>query len=152
MAMYTFHLTEQERGDLLDLIRKGKAAARKRLHAQVLLLADDRPDQPRRTNEEIAQVVQIGHATVARVRQRMVEQGLEAALNPRRQKRWKTPRLDGEKEAQLVRLACSQPPEGRQRWTLQLLADHLVELKIVNTICDETVRRVMKKKRAQAVA
>ena len=146
MVKYTFELTEQERASLLELVHKGKGAARKRLHAQILLLAQDQPDQPRRPNEQIAQVLHVGLATVGRVRQRFVEEGLEAALNPRRQKRWKTPKLDGAGEAELVRLACSHPPDGRQRWTLELLAGRLVQLKIVDSISDETVRRVMKKK------
>ena len=146
MVKYTFELTDQERASLLELLHKGKAAARKRLHAQILLLAQDQPDQPRRPNQEIAQVLHVGLATVVRVRQRFVQEGMQAALDPRRQKRWKTPKLDGAGEAELVRLACSQPPEGRQRWTLELLAGQLVQLKIVDSICDETVRRVMKKK------
>lgn len=146
MAKYTFELTEQERGELLNLIHKGKAAARKRLHAQILLLADQGAEQIRRTDEQIAEVAHVSRATVARVRQQMVEEGMEAALNRRRQARWKAPKLDGKGEAELVRLACSAPPEGRQRWTLELLGDHLVRLKIVDSISSETVRRTMEKK------
>lgn len=148
MKRYVVRLKEQERADLLALIRKGKRkiAARKRIHAQVLLKADEGDHGPSWVDERIAEAFDVHRTTVAGIRQRFVEDGLESALNrkkhpPRPEKKI----LDGEKEARLVAIACGPPPEGRARWTLGLLADQLVRLEIVETISYETVRRTLKK-------
>lgn len=135
---YIVDLTPEERASLEALTRKGKAAARSIRRAQTLLLADaGLPDAA------IAHRLNIGHATVERTRQRFVEEGLAAALTekPRPGARRK---LDGKQEALLVALACSTPPEGRDKWTMQLLADRMVTLGVVETLSDETVRQRLK--------
>ena len=100
------------------------------------------------TDEKIAEAFEVGLSTIHRLRQRLVEDGLEAALVRKPRPRHRAPKLDGEKEARLIALACSDPPEGRGRWTLQLLADKLVELHVVDSISDETVRLRLKKTRS----
>ena len=149
MKKYRVTLTAEERQQLSSLIATGKAAARKLAHARVLLHADAAPGGPAWTDQRIAAAVALGRATVERIRQRFVEHGLEAALNPRTPGRPRRPRkLDGRAEARLIALACSAPPQGRKEWTMQLLADELVELEVVDTVCDETVRRALKKTRS----
>src|SRR5262249_48345689 len=104
---------------------------------------------PAWTDARIAEAVEVSVATVERLRQRFVEQGLEAALGRKPQDRPSRPRkLDGRAEARLIALACSAPPEGRKEWTMELLADQLVELQVVEAVCDETVRRALKKTRS----
>ena len=146
MKKYKVTLTAEERQHLSGLIASGKAAARKLAHARVLLHADAAPGGPAWTDERIAEAVAVGRATVERVRQRFVEQGLAAALSRKQQDRPSRPRkLDGRAEARLIALACSAPPQGRKEWTMRLLADKLVELEVVDTVCDETVRQALKK-------
>ena len=139
MKKYIVELTEEEREKLLELTRKGECKARKLKRAMVLLGADEGD-----TDREISEKVRIHEVTVEGIRKRFVEEGLEAALNER-PRPGKARKLDGRQEAQLIALHCTQPPEGRKRWTLQLLADKLVQLDIVDSICDETVRRVLKR-------
>jgi len=136
---YLVTLTDDERTTLHDLTKKGTGAARRLTRAHVLLHAD--AGVPDRT---IAESLHIGRATVERIRKRFVAQGVEAALSerPRPGARCK---LDGTAEAMLVAWTCSTPPDDRVCWTMQLLADKLVELKVVATISDETVRRTLKK-------
>jgi transposase len=146
MNKYKVTLTAEERQQLQILITAGKAAAKKLMHARILLKADAADGGPAWPDERIAEAVDVSAATIGRVRQRFVEQGLEAALVRKKQDRPSRERkLDGRAEARLIALACSQPPGGRATWTLQLLADKLVELKVVDSVCDETVRRVLKK-------
>ena len=146
MKMYRVTLTADERQGLQEMIAAGKAAAQKLAHARILLKADAAPDGPAWTDEQIAAAVEVSIATVERVRQRFVEQGLEAALVRKPQDRpSRQPKLDGRAEARLIALACSKPPEGRTEWTMQLLADKLVELEVVDSVSDETVRRTLKK-------
>ena len=142
---YIVDLTEDERAGLLALLNRGVAAARKLTRARILLLSDEG-----RSDQEIAAALHVHALTVARTRRRLVEGGMEGALSERPRPGGR-PKLDRRQEAHLVALACSQAPEGRSRWTLQLLADRLVELAVVDTISDETVRRALKK-RAQAGA
>jgi len=137
--LYHVRLTEEERAQLLELTRSGKAAVRRVRRAQTLLLADE--GHPDRT---IAEMLHLGHATVERTRQRFVEEGFEAALSER-PRPGSRPKLDGKQEAFLVALACTNPPEGRNCWTMQLLADRLVTVGVVDAISDETVRRTLKK-------
>jgi transposase len=132
-------LSTEERVQLLGLIRKGKAAARRLTRAHILLLADEG-----RTDEEIAAVLHTNRSTAERVRRRFVEEGLEAAL-AERPRPGADPVLDAHGEAVLVALACANPPEGRTAWSMQLLANELVE-RGVGGISDETVRRVLKKR------
>lgn len=142
---YRIRLTEQERIDLQDIVGKGKAAAQKRRHAHILLLADESADGKGMKDEDIAVAAFVTVRTVERVRRRCVEEGLLAALERRGQKNRKKPVLDGEGEARLAAIACSSPPEGHTRWTLSLLADKLVELEVVESISRETVSKVLKK-------
>jgi hypothetical protein len=146
MKKYKVTLTEEERKSLQELIAAGKASALKLAHARILLKADAAPEGPAWTDARIAEAVEVNVTTVERVRERFVEQGLEAALVRKKQDRPSRERkLDGQAEARLVALACSDPPAGRSRWTLRLLADKLVELEVVDTIGTETVRQVLKK-------
>jgi transposase len=136
---YVVNLEAEEREQLRALTRKGKAAARTVRRAQTLLLADEG-----RTDQEIAAVLHSGLATVARTRQRCVEEGLAAALTER-PRPGPSPKLSPKQQAFTVALACTQPPEGRLRWTMQLLADRLVELEVIPDISDEAIRRLLKK-------
>jgi transposase len=140
--VYVVDLTEEERAQLLELTRKGTTRARRLRRAQILLAADDGA-----TDAIIAATLHVARATVERTRQRFVLGGLAGALDERPRPGAKA-KLDGKAEAHLVALACSDPPEGRKRWTMQLLADRLVELERVEAISDETVRRALKKTRS----
>ena len=144
---YHVTLTLEERGALEAMIASGKAAARKLTHARVLLKADEAEGGPGWSDAAVADALDVGAATVARVRQRFVEDGLDAALVPRPTSRVYARKLDGDNEARLVTLACSAPPDGRNRWTLSLLADRLVALGHVEDgrLSYETVRRCLKK-------
>ncbi len=140
-------LTEEERSALKILVSSGKALARKITHARILLLADENSESGNNTDESIVKALQVGPSTVARVRRRLVEEGLESALNRQVQKNRRTRKLDGEGEAFLIATACSQAPQGRTAWTLKLLADRLIECEIVNSISTEAVRQTLKKTR-----
>jgi transposase len=136
---YVVHLSEEERSQLRELIKKGEAKARQITRAHVLLLsATGKQDQ------DVAEALQINPQTVRNLRKRFAEEGLEAAL-AERPRPGAAPKLRGKPEAFLIALTCSDPPEGREHWTMQLLADKLVELELVDSISDETVRRVLKK-------
>jgi transposase len=136
---YLVLLTDAERESLLALTKKGSLAARKLTRAHILLHADAGA-----TDDAIAQALHIGSATVERSRKRFVEGGVEGALTERPRPGGKR-KLDGLAEATLVAWACSTPPDDRKQWSMQLLADKLVELKLVEAISDETVRRTLKK-------
>jgi len=142
---YRVKLTNEEREYLEELISRGTVAARKANHARILLHADENNDAGYFKDEDIAEVLHIGRVTVERVRKRFVEEGLESALNPKPHTRHRTKKLDGKAEAFLVATACSAAPEGRTDWTLQLLADKLIECQIVDSISAEGVRQVLKK-------
>ena len=143
MKKYIVKLAKEERADLSKLIAQGKASARKLTHARILLKADSSQDGPGWTDEAISEALEVGTATVERVRQRLVEEGMAAALTRHRPHTPRLRKLDGEQEAHLIALACSQPEEGQERWTLQLLADKLVQLQVVESISRETVRQVL---------
>jgi transposase len=146
MKKYLVTLTAEERQSLQQLTAVGKASARKLAHARILLKADQAEGGPAWPDERIAEALDVGLSTIARVRQRFVEQGLEAALGRKPQDRPRRPRVfDGRAEARLIALACSKPPPGRDCWTMRLLADRLVELEVVDSVSDETVRRTLKK-------
>jgi transposase len=144
-AKYVVRLTDEERGKLEDLVNKGRVAAAKRRRAQVLLKADAGPEGPGLTDEQVAAALDVGTPTVHRVRQAYVEQGLEAAVERKPACRHRPRKLDGAQEARLVALACGPAPEGHARWTVRLLADQLVELRIVDSIGKDTVHRTLKK-------
>lgn len=136
---YVVKLTDEERKHLITLSRKGAIAARILARAHILRLADEG-----KQDAEIAAVLGIGLSTVERTRKKYVEEGLEAALKER-PRPGVNPKLDENHEADLIALTCSTPPEDRVKWTMQLLADRLVTLGIVDEISDETVRRPLKK-------
>jgi transposase len=143
---YIVTLTEAERQMLQAMLSRGKAAARKLMHARILLKADaSSGGGPGWNDDRIAEGLEVGTATVERVRREFVEEGLAAALEPRKSRRQYRRKLDGDGEAHLIALACSQAPEGRSRWTLRLLADRMVELQQVDHLSYETVREVLKK-------
>ena len=144
-AKYVVQLTMEERGTLESLVAAGRAAADKLLRARMLLKANVGQSGPGWSDEKIAEAFEVGPSTIHRLRQRLVEEGFEATLVRKPKVRHRAPKLDGEKEARLVALACSGPPKGRARWTLQLLADKLVELDVVDSITAETVRVRLKK-------
>ena len=137
--VYVVDLTREEKTELLELVSKGEARARTMNRAHILLLAEEG-----RTDKDIAEALHTSPSTVERTRRRLVEGGLEHALkeSPRPGGRRK---LDGRQEAYLVALACSDPPEGKKRWSMQMLADKLVELEGVEGISDETIRRTLKR-------
>jgi len=146
LKKYIVTLTADERQSLLDLIAAGKAAAKKLAHARILLKADAAEGGPAWPDRRIAEALEVSDATIERVRQRFVEQGLEAALVRKAQERpSRQLTLDGRAEARLIALACSTPPDGRAVWTMRMLADKLIELEVVPTVSDETVRRSLKK-------
>lgn len=136
---YIVDLVPDERDQLLQLIRRGKPSARKVTRARILLKADEEV-----ADEEIARLLNTGLATVGRVRKRFVEEGLENALNekprPGRERK-----LDGKHEARLIAEVCCPAPTGHARWTLRLLAERVVELKLADSISHETVRQILKK-------
>jgi transposase len=143
---YIVRLSEEERATLLGLIRVGNAAARKLMRARILLKVDQGEGGPGWTDEQTAEALEVGLCTIANVRQRFVEGGVEAAIRRKKQVRpSKLRKLDGAKEARLVAISCSEPPEGRAKWTMRLLADQLVVLDVIDSISAETVRRTLKK-------
>jgi transposase len=143
-AKYIVRLTHEERQYLEDLIKSRRVAKDKALRARMLLKAD--ADGPAWTDSRIADAFDVGTATVHRLRQRLVQEGFDVALARKAPIRTKPRKLDGAQEARLVAIACSSPPAGRNRWTLQLLAEKLVELHVVDdTVSGETVRRTLKK-------
>jgi transposase len=136
---YIVNLTAEERDQLLDLIKKGTSSARKLARAHILLRADEGA-----TDDEIAVALHVNRSTVERTRKKLVEGNLEWALSERPRPGAKR-KLDLKQEAFLIATTCSEAPTGQARWTMQLLADELVSLGIVETISDETVRRTLKK-------
>jgi transposase len=140
MKKYKVSLTAEEREELHKMVRTGKRAAHKLSRARILLKADEGW-----LDEDITSALDVSVRTVERVRQQFVEEGLEAALARRKSQRVYERLLDGEREAQLMALTCSEPPQGQKRWTMQLLADKLVALGYVESVSDETVRQTLKK-------
>ena len=138
---YRVGLMPEEQEELKALVSKGRVAAYKQTHARILLLSDENQADGPMMDQEIAGALKVGTAKVERVRRRCVE----AALERKRQLNRRRKKLDGQGEAHLIALACSQPPKGRAGWTLQMLADGLVEMEIVDRISTETVRRTLKK-------
>ena len=136
---YPVILTKTEREQLKSLIAAGTAPARKLTHARILLKADQSPEGSGWVDDAVAEAVEVSQPTVSRVRKQYVEEGLEAALNRRPPNREYHRKLDGEQEARLVALACSDPPEGQARWSLRLLADRMVELEVVEEISYQTL-------------
>jgi Homeodomain-like domain len=140
---YTVELSEEERAQLRTMIGRGAAPARQLTHARILLKANQGEGGPAWTDAVIAGALEVHPATVARVRRACVEDGVDAAVNRKSPDRVYARALDGVAEAHLVALACGDPPAGRERWTLRLLAAALVRLEVVETVSYETVRRTL---------
>ncbi len=138
-------LEKAERGELEALVNKGKGAAARLKRARILLMADEAQANGGWKDAEIAKALSSSVRTVERTRERCVEQGVEAALNQRQARKRRSKVLDGEAEARLVQIACSEAPDGRESWTMQLLAEKLIELEVVETVSGETVRQTLKK-------
>ena len=142
---YRVTLTEDERTMLTTMLTSGSAPARTLTHARILLKADQAAGGPACTDEAIRDALDVGLSTIARVRERFVEQRIDDALHRRSSPRPRQRLLDGAEEAHLLALTCSAVPEGNERWTLRLLADKMVELEYVDRVSHETVRQVLKK-------
>ena len=143
---YRVTLTEPERTQLEALTRNGKTGAKKFIHARALLLCDAGPDGPAWPVADVAEALGVTSRTIEHLKKRFVEEGIEGALE--RKSREKPPRdviFDGAFEARLISLACSEAPEGYERWTVRLLADKAVELKFASSVSHMTVQRVLKK-------
>ena len=147
-AKWVVRLDAPERQELETVVATPRAAAERVLRARVLLKADEGAGGPAWPDTQITDAFEISVSKVQRLRQRLVEEGLAAALVRHPSPQARPRKLDGAQEARLVTLACSAPPAGRTRWTLQLLADQLVVLKVVDAISDETVRVTLKKTRS----
>lgn len=142
---YVVRLTQEERDQLEGLVNWGREAACRRRHAQVLLLVDEGEKGSGLADRVAAEQVGFSRRSVEQIRERCVTEGLNAALERRKRSRERSRTLDGDGEARLVSLACSDAPPGRSRWTLQLLADRLIALEVVESISLECVRQVLKK-------
>jgi len=142
---YRVTLTSEERQQLRAMLRRGRVLASAQRHARILLKVDESPGGPGLSDTAAAEAVDCGTATVERLRKRFVEEGFEASLRPKPTSRTYVRKLDGEAEARLIALACGDPPEGRSRWSLRLLADRVVALGIVEDVSYEAVRRTLKK-------
>lgn len=146
MKKYKVTLTKDEREELSKMVQKGKHRSQKVLNALILLNCDEGEYQTNRSkNEEIAKILQISMRKIDRIKKTFVEKGIEIALNGTKGQRAYAKKADGDFEAHLIALSCSSPPEGYSRWTLRLLADKVVELKYIDKISHETIRRVLKK-------
>lgn len=143
---YLVTLTEKERTELISLIKTGKASAKKLTHARIVLATDESDSAAKKkTDSEIGKELHVSAKTVSRIRQQFVVEGLESCLLRRLHSNFRPRKIDGEQEAHLVALTCSDPPEGRARWTLKLLANQLVELEVIDEISSSTVGRTLKK-------
>jgi len=143
---YLVKLDKAERKELSELVKKEKVSAKKRTHAQVLLLADCGGHRSGWKDEAIAEACQVTVKTVENIRKRLVLEGLESALNRKKQVRPSRQKiLDGEREAKVIATCCGAAPPGRARWTLRLLAERVVELEIVESVSHETLRKCLKK-------
>lgn len=146
MIRYKVTLTESEREELANIIKKGKHRSQKVLNSLILLNCDEGQFQKKKsTNKEISDVLQISMRKIDRIKKTFVERGLDIALNGTKGQRKYKRIADGDFEAHLIALSCGDPPEGYSRWSLRLLADKVVELKYVEQISHETIRRVLKK-------
>ncbi len=142
---YLVRLTEEERTYLESLVHKGKVAAHKRLHAEILLKADMGALSDKWQDNQISEAFGISTRTVERVKKRLVQEGLESALNRAKPIRVRSRVIDGENEAHLVALTCGDAPDGHSRWTLRLLGQRMVELGYVESVSHETIRQTLKK-------
>ena len=144
---HVVRLTAADRRELERMARSGRHPARTLVHARILLKADAAKGSPGWDDAAIAEALDCGTRTVARVRKKYAAGGLDVALHRKKPTGRQYRKLDGDQEARLVAIACSAPPAGKARWTLKMLADRLVELEVVDAVSDETVRRTLKKTR-----
>jgi len=142
---YRVRLEVEEREELSALVSKGTGSARRQRRAQMLLMADENQEGGGWKDADIAKALSAHKRTVERTREKCVMEGIEAALNHTRPKRTRSKILDGAAEARLIQLACSQAPDGHEEWSMQMLADKLIELEVVETVSKETVRTTLKK-------
>jgi transposase len=146
MKKNSIELTQEQRSQLCDVIKKGSAKARKIQHAQILLKIDSGKDGPNWSDGQVKEAFEVSPSTIWRMRQRFLEQGIDDALNRRPQpERPEKRKVTGKQEAQLIALACTQAPTGNQRWTVRLLTKTAIELEIVEEVGRETIRLVLKK-------
>jgi transposase len=145
MIRYTIKLTKQEVEELMAIINKGSHTSQTFRVAYILLNCDEGKYSEKVTNEQISKVLKIGMRTIDRVKKKFAEEGLEAVLERRPTARVYEKKMDGDTEAKLISLCCSEPPKGFAKWSLRLLADKMVELKYVESITHVTVRSVLKK-------
>ncbi len=144
---YTVTLTEEERAELKNITAKGNHKSQKVLNCLILLNCDRGEYQDKHScNEDIANILGISQRKINRVKKRFVEEGIEVAINGHKSSRVYKKMVDGDLEARLIAMSCSEPPEGFSRWSLRLLADKTVELEYTDNISYETVRRVLKKR------
>jgi len=146
MVKYKVTLTKEERDELMSIINKGKHTSQKYRNAYVLLNCDEGDYSDKATNAEINKILKIGMRTIDRIKKRFVEEGFDACLERKPTDREYELKADGDFEARLIAISCSQPPDGFARWSLRMLADKMVELEIVDSISHETVRSVLKKR------
>jgi len=146
MVKYKVTLTKQEREELESIINKGRHTSQKFRNAYVLLNCDEGNYSEKVTNSEISKILKVGMRTIDRIKKRFVEEGFDAVLERKPTSREYEKKADGDFEARLVALSCSEPPKGFSRWSLRLLADKIVELQIVDSVSHETVRTVLKKR------
>ena len=145
MVHYKVTLTHEEREQLKGILSKGKHSSLQFRNACILLNSDESESGKKVSNEQIAQILHINTKTVERLKQRFVEEGFEACIDRKSYPEVKEVKTDGEFEAHLIAISCSKAPEGYTRWSLRMLADKMVELKYVDNISHETIRRVLKK-------
>jgi len=146
VVKYKVTLTKQEREELESIINKGRHTSQKFRNAYVLLNCDEGNYSEKVTNSEISKILKVGMRTIDRIKKRFVEEGFDAVLERKPTSREYEKKADGDFEARLVALSCSEPPKGFSRWSLRLLADKIVELQIVDSVSHETVRTVLKKR------
>jgi transposase len=146
MVKYKVTLTKEEREELESIINKGRHTSQKFRNAYVLLNCDEGEYSEKATNLEISKILKVGMRTIDRIKKRFVEDGFDAILGRKPTSREYEKKADGDFEARLIALSCSEPPKGFSRWSLRLLADKIVELKVVDSVSHETVRTVLKKR------
>ena len=145
MVRYTIKLTKEEVGELYSIINKGSHSSQTFRTAYILLNCDEGEYAEKITNEQISKVLKVGMRTIDRVKKKFIEEGFEGVLDRRPTSRVYETKSDGDVEAKLVTLCCSEPPKGFAKWSLRLLADKMVELEYVESISHVTVRSVLKK-------
>jgi transposase len=146
MEKYKVTLTKDEIDELMDIINKGSHTSQKFRTAYILLNCDEGKFADKVTNNQISRILKVGMRTIDRTKKKFVEEGFDAVLERRPTQREYERKADGDFEAHLIALCCSEPPKGFAKWSLRLLADKVVELKYAESISHETVRRVLKKR------